>query len=100
MNKIFIALGIAVACSTAALADSGALDVQDRDVQNRQAVYSAPAIDTQVTASIGQSTQYGVESVQNRARFGDGSPMVGGKHVGSVPIETGYLPAQRLGGNS
>lgn len=99
MNKFIIALGIALASSTAVLADSGALDVQDR-----QAVSSTPAIDTQATASIGttsigQSTNYGVEALQNRARFGDGSPMVGGELFGSVRIETSYFPEQRLGGD-
>ena len=90
MNKIIIALGIALASSTAAFAQSSALDVI-----GQQTFYSAPAVDTEATASIG-----GVEAVENRANLGDGSPMIGADVSGAVAIETGYLPAQRLGGNS
>ena len=92
MNKIIIALGIALASSTAAFAQSSALDVV-----GQQTTYSAPAVDTEATASIG-AANFGVEAVENRGRLGDGSPMIGSDV--SVAIETGYLPAQRLGGNS
>ena len=95
MNKIIIALGIALASSTAAFADSSALDVI-----GQQFTYSAPAVDTEATASIGGTVNLGVEAVENRGRLGDGSPMISGEQFGSVAIETGYLPAQRLGGNS
>ncbi len=94
MNKIIIALGIALASSTAAFAQSSALDVV-----GQQTVYSAPAVDTEATASIGGANR-GVEAVENRGRLGDGSPMIGADVSGAVAIETGYLPAQRLGGNS
>ena len=42
----------------------------------------------------------GVEACENRGLFGDRSPMIGGSNFGSVAIETGYLRAQHLGGNS
>ena len=94
MNKIIIALGIALASSTAAFADSSALDVV-----GQQTFYSAPRVDTEATASIG-AANLGVEAVENRGRLGDGSPMIGSADFGAVAIETSYLPAQRLGGNS
>ena len=94
MNKIIIALGIALASSTAALAQSSALDVV-----GQQFTVTAPAVDYEATASIG-TPNLGVEASQNRGNLGDGSPMVGGATFGSVAIETGYLPAPRLGGNS
>ena len=94
MNKIIIALGIALASSNAAFAQSSALDVI-----GQQTTYSAPVIDTEATASIG-GADLGVEAVENRGRLGDGSPMIGTAPSSSVAIETGYLPAQRLGGNS
>jgi hypothetical protein len=90
MNKIIIALGLALASSTAALAQSSALDVV-----GQQFSVTAPAVDYEATAQ-----NLGVEAVQNRGNLGDGSPMVGGATFGSVAIETGYLPAPRLGGNS
>ena len=89
MNKIIIALGIALASSTAALAQSSALDVAGQPSAN------TVLIDTVETGSI-VSANAGVESVENRGMLGDGSPMAGG----TIAIETGYLPAQRLGGNS
>lgn len=94
MNKIIIALGIALASSTAALAQSSALDVV-----GQQFTVSAPAVDYEATASIGGSN-LGVDAAQNRGKLGDGSPMMGGAEFGSIAIETGYLPAPRLGGNS
>jgi hypothetical protein len=94
MNKIIIALGIALASSTAALAQSSALDVA-----SQQFAVTASAVDYEATASIG-ATNAGVEAVQNRGMLGDGSPMIGGAEFGTVAIETGYLPAPRLGGNS
>ena len=95
MNKIIIALGIALASSTAAFAQSSALDVIGQPT-----IYSAPAVDTEATASIGGTASLAVEAVENRGRLGDGSPMIGADVSGAVAIETGYLPAQRLGGNS
>ena len=94
MNKIIIALGIALASSTAALAQSSALDVV-----GQQFTVSAPAVDYTATASIGASN-LGVDAAQNRGKLGDGSPMMGGAEFGTIAIETGYLPAPRLGGNS
>ena len=93
MNKIIIALGIALASSTAALAQSSALDVIGQPSVNAQ------VIDTVETGSISNANA-GVEAVQNRGMLGDGSPMAGGAEFGTIAIETGYLPAQRLGGNS
>ena len=95
MNKIIIALGIAFASSTAALADSSALDV----VGQQFAVTAPVAVGCDGTASVG-ATNPGVEAVENRGMLGDGSPMFGATSNGSVAIETGYLPAARLGGNS
>jgi hypothetical protein len=92
MNKIIIALGIALASSTAAFAQSSALDVIGQPAAN------APLIDTVETGSI--TTNLGVDATENRDRLGDGSPMMGGAQFGSVAIDTGYLPAPRLGGNS
>ena len=82
MNKIIIALGIALASSTAALAQSSALDVVGQPSAN------TVLIDTVETGSI-VSANAGVESVEHR-----------GTEFGTIAIETGYLPAQRLGGNS
>ena len=93
MNKIIIALGIALASSTAALAQSSALDVVGQPSAN------TVLIDTVETGSI-VSANAGVESVENRGMLGDGSPMAGGAEFGTIAIETGYLLAQRLGGNS
>jgi hypothetical protein len=94
MNKIIIALGIALASSTAAFAQSSALDVVGQEFS-----VTAPAVDYEATASI-SGGNLGVDAVENRGKLGDGSPMVGGAEFGSVAIETGYLPADRLGGNS
>ena len=92
MNKIIIALGIALASSTAALAQSSALDVIGQTSVNAQ------VIDTVETGSISNANA-GVEAVQNRGMLGDGSPMASGAYS-PIAIETGYLPAARLGGNS
>ena len=97
MNKIIIALGIALASSTAALAQSNALDVVGQKFEKFST--AAPAVDFEATASIG-GADLGVEAVQNRGMLGDGSPAFGAVSNGSVAIETGYLPAARLGGNS
>lgn len=62
MNKIIIALGVALVTATSAFADSSALDI------NAPEVFNASAIDGTATASIGGDA-YGM-----RARLGDGSP--------------------------
>ena len=95
MNKIIIALGIALASSTAAFAQSSALDV----VGQQFTVTAPAAVDYEATASIGAANP-GVEAVENGGMLGDGSPLFGATSNGSVAIETGYLPATRLGGNS
>ena len=95
MNKIIIALGIAFASSTAALADSSALDV----VGQQFAVTAPVAVDYEATASIG-ATNFGVEAVENRGMLGDVSPMLRAASSAPVPTDSRYLPAARLGGNS
>lgn len=89
MKKIIIALGIALASSTAALAQSSALDVVGQKFE-----VSDSSIDYTATASIGTAT------TELRDRLGDGSPMAVTEPVAPIAIETGYLPADRLGGNS
>ena len=95
MNKIIIALGIAFASSTAALADSSAPDV----VGQQFAVTAPAAVAYAGTASI-CAPNAGVEAVENRGMLGDGSPMFGTSENASAAIQTRYLPAARLGGNS
>ena len=95
MNKIIIALGIALASSTAALADSSALDV----VGQQFAVTAPVAVDYEATASIG-ATNFGVEAVVNHAAPTDSYPLFDALSLASVPPVSGYLPAARLGGNS
>jgi hypothetical protein len=97
VNKIIIALGIALASSTAAFAQSSALDVVGQEFQKFSS--AAPAVDYEATASIG-GANLGVDAVENRDRLGDGSPMVSAAPFAPIAIETGYLPADRLGGNS
>jgi hypothetical protein len=62
MNKIIIAIGVALVTATSAFADSSALDI------NAPEVFNASAIDGTATSSIGGDA-YGM-----RARLGDGSP--------------------------
>ena len=62
MNKLILALGVALVTATSAFADSGALDI------NAPEVFNASAIDGTATASIGGDA-YG-----ERTRLGDGSP--------------------------
>lgn len=92
MKKIIIALGIALASSTAALAQSSALDVEGQKFE--KFTVSSAVVDYEATASIGTS------ATETRDRLGDGSPMIGVGPTGPVSIETGYLPEARLGGNS
>jgi hypothetical protein len=89
MKKIIIALGIALASSTAALAQSSALDVVGQKFE-----VNASAVDYAATASIGSAP------TEMRDRLGDGSPMIVDGLATPVAIETGYLPGDRLGGNS
>ena len=63
MNKIIIALGVALVSATAAFADSSALDVKAPDVYNVSA-------DQTATGSIGTAP-----TLEFRAKLGDGSPM-------------------------
>ena len=94
MNKIIIALGFALASSTAALAQSSALDVI-----GQQFTPATQSVDYEATASIG-TTNLGVDAVENRDRLGDGSPMAGAAPFAPISIETGYRTNDRLGGNS
>jgi hypothetical protein len=94
MKKIIIALGIALATSTAALAQSNALDVA-----NQQFTVAQQSVDYEATASIGASNP-GVDATEIRDRLGDGSPMVSAAPFAPIAIETGYLTNDRLGGNS
>lgn len=89
MKKIIIALGFAVAASTAVLAQSSALDVQGQKFE-----VNTSAIDNEATASIG------TQATETRDRLGDGSPMFTSGPSAPIAIETGYLPEVRLGGNS
>ncbi|MGL4488077.1 MAG: hypothetical protein ACRCU5_01350 [Rhizobiaceae bacterium] len=98
MNKIIIALGIALISATSAFAQSSALDVV-----NQKFEYNASEVDTAPTGSVGTAADI------ERARFGDGSPAfqgvdttVDGAATGSVapaPVIE-YNVNDRLGGNS
>jgi hypothetical protein len=97
MNKIIIAMGIALISATSAFADSSALDVV-----NQQVEYTASAVDYAATGSVGTASS-------DEFRFGDTSPMhqSAGSNVdlsatGSIsPIATtDYVVNDRLGGNS
>ncbi len=63
MNKIIIALSVALISATSAFADSSALDVKTSDVYNA-------AVDQTATGSIGTAP-----TLEFRAKLGDGSPM-------------------------
>jgi hypothetical protein len=97
MNKIIIALGIALVSATSAFADSSALDVVGQKFE-----YNASAVDYEATGSVGTATA-------DEFRFGDTSPMpqvtdqnVDSAATGSIsPIATtNYVVNDRLGGNS
>ncbi|MGL4488076.1 MAG: hypothetical protein ACRCU5_01345 [Rhizobiaceae bacterium] len=98
MNKIIIALGIALVSATSAFAQSSALDVVGQQIE-----YNASTVDYAATGSVA------AESEIEKARFGDGSPVsqvmdnsVDGAATGSVsPLATtDYVVNDRLGGNS
>ena len=85
MNKIIIALGVALVSATAAFADSSALDVKAPDV------FNASIADQTATGSIGAAP-----TLELRARLGDGSPMyVQGNSVSGVPVTTVDYTIQR-----
>ena len=65
----------------------------------QQFTVAQQSVDYEATASIGTSN-LGVDATENRDRLGDGSPMVSAAPFAPIAIETGYLPADRLGGNS
>ncbi len=95
MNKIIIALGIALVSATSALADSSALDVVNQKVE-----YNASAVDYAATGSVGSV------ATSDEFRFGDTSPMhqsagaaVDTAATGSIAT-TNYVVNDRLGGNS
>jgi hypothetical protein len=98
MNKIIIAMGVALISATSAFADSSAIDVG-----NQKTIYNAAAVDYTATGSIGSSV------ADNEFQWGDTSPMhqSAGSNVdlsatGSIsPIATtDYVVNDRLGGNS
>ncbi len=96
MNKIIIALGVALVSATSAFADSSAIDVV-----NQLQFPANVAIDTVATGSIGS-----VAATSDEFRFGDASPMhqsagaaVDTAATGSIAT-TNYVVNDRLGGNS
>ncbi len=96
MNKIIIALGVALVSATSAFADSSALDVV-----GQQTVVNASAVDYTAPAATSTADAYGM-----RARLGDGSPMnapvaVSVDYTAPASIgATGYVVNDRIGGNS
>ncbi len=97
MNKIIIALGIALVSASSAFAQSSALDVVGQQIE-----YRASAVDYAATGSVGTDSN-------DEFRFGDTSPMnqsadsnVDLSATGSIsPIATtDYVVNDRLGGNS
>ena len=85
MNKIIIALGVALVSATSAFADSSALDVKAPDV------FNASVVDQTATGSIGTTP-----TLEFRAKLGDGSPMyLQGNSVSGVPISTVDYTIQR-----
>lgn len=73
MKNALIALGFVLAGSTAALADSSALDVVDTQVIPGSSVYS---IDYTATAAFdGQATNDDYANPVKQPRLGDGSPV-------------------------
>ncbi len=100
MNKIIIALGIALVSATSAFADSSAIDVV-----NQQKFYNASVVDVDYAAT----GSVGSVAFDDEFRFGDTSPMnqnsgisVDSAATGSIsPVATtDYIANDRLGGNS
>ncbi len=98
MNKIIIALGVALVSATSAFADSSALDVVGQKIE-----YNTAAVDYAATGSVG------AVATSDEFRFGDTSPMhqaagsaVDNEATGSIsPVATtDYVTNDRLGGNS
>ncbi len=85
MNKIIIALGVALISATAAFADSSALDVKAPDVSN------ASVADQTATGSIGTAPTF-----ELRTNFGDSAPIyLQGNSVAGAPISTVDYTIQR-----
>ncbi len=85
MNKIIIALGVALVSATAAFADSSALDAKAPDV------FNASIADQTATGSIGAAP-----TLEFRAKLGDGSPMyLQGNSVSGAPVTTVDYTIQR-----
>ena len=78
MKNLLIALGFTLAASTAAFADSGALDVIDAPSAFAY-TQGASGVDYTATASIGTDNQF-----EHRGRLGDGSPTYSSAAGGSV----------------
>jgi hypothetical protein len=98
MNKIIIALGVALVSATSAFADSSALDVVGQKFE-----VNAAAVDYAATGSVGAVAS------NDEFRFGDTSPKsqvlgatIDNEATGSVgPVATtDYVTNDRLGGNS
>lgn len=77
MKNLLIALGLTLAASTAAYADSGALDVIDTPPAFAHS--QGGSIDYTATASIGAGNE-----LEQRGRLGDGSPTYASPAAGSV----------------
>lgn len=78
MKNLLIALGFTLAASSAALADSGALDVVDAPSAFAY-TQGVSGIDYTATASIGAGNEF-----EQRGRLGDGSPTYSAAAGGSV----------------
>jgi hypothetical protein len=98
MNKMIIALGIALVSATSAFADSSALDIINHPTFN-----SVSSVDLEATGSVG------AVAFEDEFRFGDTSPVsqvlnpaVDNAATGSIaPVATtDYVTNDRLGGNS
>lgn len=78
MKNLLIALGFTLAASSAAFADSGALDVIDSPSAYGYTQGSA-GVDYTATASVGTANEF-----EYRGRLGDGSPTYSSAAGGSV----------------
>lgn len=92
MKNVLIALGFTLAASTAAFADSGALDVQEAPAAITSGAIAAPI------ATTGPTNAY-----EQRARLGDGSPVyqqAGGVDYTATASVSDLQNAPRLGDGS
>lgn len=93
MKNVLIALGFTLAASTAAFADSGALDVQQAPAAITTGAVAAPIATTSPT-----------NAYEQRARLGDGSPVyqttAGGIDYTATASVSDLQDAPRLGDGS